>query len=86
MQEVRKVAGPLPAAGRVIRTPLSGGELATLERLVLRVRQNEPEHGRPESFHEEKSEIAGALARVVGALRLGQQIPDIEDKARGKTR
>lgn len=86
MPEVRKVSAPVLAAGRVIRTPLSGGELATIERLVLRVRQNEPEHGRPEQFHEEKSEIASALARVVGALRLGQQIPDIEPKQRGKAR
>lgn len=80
---------PLPAVtapARTIRTPLSGGELATLERLVDRVRQNEPDHHRPERFHVEKSEIADALRRVIGALRLGQQIPAIEDKDRGKTR
>jgi hypothetical protein len=83
--EVRKPVATAPA-GTVVRTPLTGGELATLERLVLRVRQNEPQHGSPERFHVEKSEIADALKRVVGALRLGQRIPAIEDKQRGKTR
>jgi hypothetical protein len=62
-----------------VRTPLTGGELATLERIVSRLRRNIPRNGWPARFHEEKSEIANDLVRVIGALRTGQRLPDIQD-------
>jgi hypothetical protein len=80
---------PVPAvtpAARTIRTPLSGGELATLERLAERVDRNEPSRAHPEQFHIEKSELRSAMRRVIGALRTGQAIPQIEDRERGKQR
>lgn len=80
-------AAPAVAAqGRTIRTPLSGGELATLERLAHRLMLNEPSSTHPEQFHIEKSAIKDALRRVIGALRTGQAIPEIEDRERGKQR
>lgn len=74
------------APARTIRTPLSGGELATLERLVNRLACNEPSSTHPEQFHIEKSAIKDGLRRVIGALRTGQAIPEIEDRERGKQR
>lgn len=38
-----------------------------------------PRSGNPERFHVEKSELANDLVRVIGALRLGQRLPDIQD-------
>lgn len=82
---VRPDARPLQQ-GRTVRTPLSGGELATLERLANRVMLNEPSNAHPEQFHIEKSDIKDGLRRVIGALRQGQAIPEIPDRERGKQR
>lgn len=71
---------------RVVRTRLSGGELASLERLILRVQENLPRGNDPETFHVEKSEIVNDLRRAVGALRVGHPIPEIEARERGKQR
>lgn len=57
-----------------------------MERLAGRVRDNEPDTHDPELFHIEKSDIHDALRRVIGALRLGQRIPEIEHRERGKRR
>lgn len=65
--------------GSTVRTPLSGGELATLERLADRIEKNEPSWTNPERFHVEASEIRTAMRRVIGALRTGQAIPEFED-------
>lgn len=87
MPEVPASAGAVsPTQGRTVRTPLSGGELATLERLVNRLGANEPSSAHPEQFHIEKSDLKDAFRRVIGALRLGHAIPHIEDRDRGQQR
>lgn len=40
-----------------------------LDGLRTRVRNNVPHHGRPERFHEEKSDIVSCLATVIEILR-----------------
>lgn len=70
------------APARAVRTPLSGGELASLERLAERLNRNEPNHARPEKYHIERSDIHDALRRVIGALREGQAIPEIARRER----
>lgn len=62
-----------------IRSPLNGGELATLERLAQRVDRLTPYTRAPEHYHLEKSDIVEALKRITGALRLGHRLPKIEE-------
>lgn len=46
-----------------------------LESLRDRVSRNVPRHRDPERFHEEKSEIAGAISRLVSLIRRGTTPP-----------
>lgn len=49
--------------------------LATeLERIRDCVRRNVPRHSKPERFHEDKSQIAGDLSRVIESLRTGRPL------------
>lgn len=43
-----------------------------LDDLARRVRNNVPRHGKPDAFHEEKSEIARDLEVMAGHLRDGR--------------
>jgi hypothetical protein len=59
---------------------LSGGELAAIERLARRIEQNEPSSNDPERYFVEKGEIVQGFRRLIGALRTGQRLPDIENR------
>ena len=67
----------IPAAARRQVTPPSPEELLAraLEAIRDRVQRNIPKHRDPERFHEEKSEIAGDLSRLVSDLRKGRASP-----------
>lgn len=54
-----------------------------LEDLRDRVRRNEPHRRDPHRFHEEKSEIAGAINRIVSRLRGGKTSPRGRAPAQG---
>lgn len=62
-----------------VRTPLSGGELASVERLARRIESNQPSDRDPEQYFVEKSDIVDAFRRVIGALRVGHRIPNVDD-------
>lgn len=44
------------------------GIIQELTAIRERVRRNEPRHGNPDAFHEEKSEITGDLTAIINAL------------------
>lgn len=65
-----------------VRKAINGGELVTLQGIVSRIHRNIPRSGNPERFHIEKSEIANDLNRVIKALRIGHNIPNLEQDQR----